>query len=83
MFFFSKVVFFAGKVITDLGCAYELKTMRYADIMVNNLFHVYPDEIDTKVDLVTDLGGSFIDVWEVNQFGFSVTTFPVGPNFKF
>jgi iron complex outermembrane receptor protein len=46
--------------------------------MVNNLFNVYPDLLDTKGDVVTDLGGRFKYAWEVNQFGFSGTTFTAG-----
>jgi iron complex outermembrane receptor protein len=33
--------------------------------MVNNLLNVYPDLLDTKGDVVTDLGGRF--KYEVNQ----------------
>jgi len=31
---------------------------------------VYPDKIDTKGDVLTNLGGRFDYPWEVNQFGF-------------
>jgi iron complex outermembrane receptor protein len=34
--------------------------------MVNNLLNV--SKLDTKGDVVTDLGGRFKYAWEVNQF---------------
>jgi iron complex outermembrane receptor protein len=74
---------FAGKVITDLGVAYNFTSTLSANVMVNNLLNVYPDLLDTKGDVVTDLGGRFKYAWEVNQFGFSGTTFSAGLNFKF
>ncbi|WP_016991400.1 TonB-dependent receptor [Flavobacterium sp. ACAM 123] len=74
---------FAGKVITDLGVAYNFTSTLSANVMVNNLLNVYPDLLDTKGDVVTDLGGRFKYAWEVNQFGFSGTTFTAGLNFKF
>ena len=40
-------------------------------------------ELDPKGDVVTDLGGRFKYAWEVNQFGYSGTTFTAGLNFKF
>jgi iron complex outermembrane receptor protein len=79
----SKDQTFAGKVITDLGVAYKFTSTISANVMVNNLFNIYPDAIDTKGDVVTDLGGRFKYPWEVNQFGFSGTTFTAGLNFKF
>jgi iron complex outermembrane receptor protein len=79
----SKDQTFAGKVITDLGLTYKFTSRMSANVMVNNLFDVYPDKIDTKGDVVTDLGGRFKYPWEVNQFGFNGTTFTAGLNFKF
>ena len=43
------------------------------NLAVNNLANVYPDEIVTGGDFVTDLGGRFKYPWEVNQFGFMGT----------
>ena len=74
---------FSGKVLTDFGVAYKITNTISANVMVNNLFNVYPDVIDTKGDVVTDLGGRFKYPWEVNQFGFNGTTFTAGLNFKF
>lgn len=74
---------FLGKVLTDFGVAYKITNTISANVMVNNLFNVYPDVIDTKGDVVTDLGGRFKYPWEVNQFGFNGTTFTAGLNFKF
>lgn len=74
---------FSGKILTDLGVAYKITNTISANVMVNNLFNVYPDVIDTKGDVVTDLGGRFKYPWEVNQFGFNGTTFTAGLNFKF
>ncbi|NRT16618.1 iron complex outermembrane receptor protein [Flavobacterium sp. 28A] len=74
---------FSGKILTDFGVAYKITNTISANVMVNNLFNVYPDVIDTKGDVVTDLGGRFKYPWEVNQFGFNGTTFTAGLNFKF
>ena len=79
----SKDQTFSGKILTDLGFAYKFTSTISANVMVNNLFNVYPDEIDTKGDVLTDLGGRFRYPWEVNQFGFNGTTFTAGLNFKF
>lgn len=74
---------FSGKVVTDLSLGYEFSDMISFNAQVNNLFDVYPDEIDTKGDVVTDLGGRFKYPWEVNQFGFNGMTFKAGLTFKF
>ena len=74
---------FAGKIITDLNLNYTFSNSISANISVNNLLNVYPDEIDTKGDFVTDLGGRFKYPWEVNQFGFNGTTINGGLTFKF
>jgi len=79
----SKDQSFTGKVITDLGLACKFSSTISANLMVNNLFNVYPDKINTKGDVVTDLGGRFKYAWEINQFGFSGTTFSAGVNVKF
>lgn len=65
---------FAGKVITDLILGYDINKKLNFSINVNNLLNVYPDEIVTGGDFVTDLGGRFKYPWEVNQFGFNGTT---------
>jgi len=74
---------FGGKVITDLILGYEFSEKFSATISANNLLNVYPDEIDTKGDFVTDLGGRFKYPWEVNQFGFNGTIISGGLTFKF
>lgn len=74
---------FAGKVITDLIIGYDFTDKISGSISANNLFNVYPDEIDTKGDFVTDLGGRFKYPWEVNQFGFNGTVINAGLTFKF
>jgi iron complex outermembrane receptor protein len=74
---------FAEKIIKDLGFAYKVISTVSSNVMVKNLFNVYQDELDTKGDVVTGLGGGFKYAWEVNQFGFSETTFSAGLNFKF
>jgi iron complex outermembrane receptor protein len=79
----SKDQTFAGKIVTDFGLSYKFTSTLSANVMVNNLFDVYPDQLDTKGDVVTDLGGRFKYPWEVNQFGFNGTTFTGGLNFKF
>ncbi|WP_366183763.1 TonB-dependent receptor [Flavobacterium ovatum] len=79
----SKDQTFKGKVITDFGFAYKFTSTISANVMVNNLLNIYPDEIDTKGDVITNLGGRFRYPWEVSQFGISGTTFTAGLNFKF
>lgn len=74
---------FGGKVITDLGINYEFSEKLSANITANNLLDVYPDEIETNGDFVTDLGGRFRYPWEVNQFGFNGTTLSASVMFKF
>ncbi|MBU2938325.1 TonB-dependent receptor [Lacinutrix sp. C3R15] len=74
---------FAGKVITDVIFGYEFSDRLSASVSVSNLLDVYPDEIETGGDVVTDLGGRFKYPWEVNQFGTNGTTISGGLNFKF
>jgi len=79
----SKDQTFGGKVITDLFVNYEFSDKFSARVSANNLLDVYPDEIDTKGDFVTDLGGRFRYPWEVNQFGFNGTVLNAGLTYKF
>jgi iron complex outermembrane receptor protein len=74
---------FAGKIITDLVVNYDFSKKLSGNLSINNLLNVYPDEIDTKGDFVTDLGGRFKYPWEVNQFGFNGTIINAGVTFKF
>ena len=74
---------FGGKVVTDLILGYEITGNFSVHATVNNLFNVYPDEIDTGGDVVTDLGGRFRYPWEVNQFGFNGTIIRGGATLKF
>ncbi|QCK15611.1 TonB-dependent receptor [Mangrovivirga cuniculi] len=74
---------FAGKVITDLILDYDIVDRLNVNVTVNNLLDVYPDEIDTKGDFVTDLGGRFRYPWEVNQFGFMGRFYKIGFIYQF
>lgn len=74
---------FAGKVITDIIVGYDFLSKVSATLAINNLLNVYPDELEPKGDVVTDLGGRFKYPWEVNQFGFNGTIISVGLTFKF
>lgn len=74
---------FSGKVLTDFGFGYKFSEKVSANLMANNILNVYPDVIDTKGDVVTDLGGRFKYPWEVNQFGFNGTTLTAGVHFTF
>ncbi|MGV6829023.1 MAG: TonB-dependent receptor [Flavobacteriales bacterium] len=74
---------FAGKVLTDLIITYNICDHLSIFASGNNIFNVYPDEIDTKGDFVTDLGGRFKYPWEVNQFGFKGTIINGGLTYKF
>ncbi|MCH2044602.1 MAG: TonB-dependent receptor [Saprospiraceae bacterium] len=68
---------FKAKLITDLNINYDITSSIYCGLNVNNIFNIYPDPIDSKGDVVTNLGGRFLYPWEVNQFGFNGTTFSV------
>ena len=74
---------FSAKVITDLVLSYKVTDKLGFNLIVNNLLNVYPDVIDTKGDVVTDLGGRFKYPWEVNQFGFLGTVIKGGVSYKF
>ena len=74
---------FSGKVITDIVFGYKISSVVKFNLIVNNALNVYPDEIDTKGDFVTDLGGRFKYPWEVNQFGFLGTKLKAGFSFTF
>ncbi len=74
---------FSGKVLTDLLFNYKISEAIKFNLTVNNLLNVYPDEIDNKGDVLTDLGGRFKYPWEVNQFGFTGTNVKLGFNFTF
>ncbi|MGG8496781.1 TonB-dependent receptor [Tenacibaculum sp. TC6] len=74
---------FTGKIVTDLSVGYDFTKSISFRAQVNNLFDVFPDEIDPKGDPVTNLGGRFRYPWEVNQFGFNGTSFKAGLTFKF
>ena len=79
----SKDQTFSGKTITDISLGYKFSDMISFNAVVNNVFDVYPDEIDAKGDIETSLGGRFKYPWEVNQFGFNGMTFKAGLTFKF
>ena len=74
---------FGGKIITDIVFKYGFSEAISATVSVNNLLNVYPDEIETQGDFVTDLGGRFKYPWEVNQFGFNGTMISAGLQFRF
>jgi iron complex outermembrane receptor protein len=74
---------FAGKIITDLIVRFNLSENFSLFASANNLLDVYPDEIETQGDFVTDLGGRFKYPWEVNQFGFNGMIINGGLTFKF
>ena len=74
---------FAGKIITDLIVRFNVCDNFSLFASANNLLDVYPDEIETQGDFVTDLGGRFKYPWEVNQFGFNGMIINGGLTFKF
>lgn len=74
---------FSSKLITDVYLSYNFTKRVGLSVAVNNLLNVYPDEINTFGDPVTDLGGRFRYPWEVNQFGFNGTTLSGTLNIKF
>lgn len=79
----SKDQTFSAKIVTDLHLSYRFTDKVGLAVSANNLLNVYPDEIDTKGDVITDLGGRFQYPWEVNQFGFNGTTLAATLNFRF
>ncbi len=78
----SKDQTFGSKLVTDLGINYTFKNVGIG-VNLNNLFDVYPDVIDNKGDVVTDLGGRFKYPWEVNQFGFNGLTMSANLHVRF
>ena len=74
---------FAAKILTDLYVHYQFTQMLGLGVAVNNVFDVYPEEIDEKSDPLTTLGGRFRYPWEVNQFGFAGTTFSANLTVQF
>ncbi len=74
---------FSGKVLTDLILNYRISEKININLAANNILNVYPDKIDAKGDIDTDLGGRFIYPWEVNQFGFMGAMYKLGVNFTF
>jgi len=74
---------FSAKVVTDLVLNYRFSKKVGLGVTVANLLNVYPDAIDNKGDVVTDLGGRFKYPWEVNQFGFNGTTLQANLNVRF
>lgn len=76
----SKDQTFSAKTLVDLNLGYKVNSALSFSLLVNNLFNVYPDVIDTHGDFVTDLGGRFKYPWEVNQFGFNGTIYLLTAN---
>jgi len=74
---------FDPRVVTDLIFVYNATENVRINLTANNLLNVYPEEIDTGGDFVTDLGGRFRYPWEVNQFGFLGTVVKAGVNVRF
>lgn len=74
---------FSAKVITDLNFSYRISQTTTFALSINNLFDIYPDEVDAKGDSLTNLGGRFKYAWEVNQFGYLGTTLAVKLCIKF
>jgi len=65
---------FDARVTTDLYIFYDANNWLQIGISANNIFNIYPEEIETFGDTITDFGGRFRYPWEVNQFGFNGTT---------
>lgn len=74
---------FKGKILTDIIFGYKIVNEVKFNLIINNLLNVYPDEIDNKGDVLTDLGGRFKYPWEVNQFGFLGAKIKAGFSFSF
>jgi iron complex outermembrane receptor protein len=62
---------FSSKILSDLNMSYQLTKSLSLSLGSNNIFNVYPDEINSLGDPETDLGGRLKYSWEVNQFGFN------------
>ena len=65
---------FAAKTITDVSLDIKVSPKATFGLTFNNIFNIYPDEVDPKGDPLTNLGGRFKYAWEVNQFGYLGTT---------
>ena len=74
---------FDARLVTDLNVSYQVTDRVRLGVGVNNLFNVFPEEIDAGSDILTNLGGRFRYPWEVNQFGFNGTTVTGNINVRF
>ena len=74
---------FSAKIITDLIVGYDVNDKVNINLSVNNLFNVYPDELEGgDIDSNIDLGGRFRYAWHVNQFGFMGGLAKIGATIK-
>ena len=74
---------YSGKVISDLVIGYDINDRINVNLIANNLFNVYPDELrNGDADFNVNLGGRFKYPWHVNQFGFMGGMFKVGATIK-
>ncbi len=74
---------FSPRLITDVQIRWEFLKNINASLSINNLLNVYPDEIDNKGDILTDLGGRFRYGWDMNQFGYKGTFISLALGAKF
>ena len=66
---------YRGKMLNDLNLSYRFNKSIAVTVGVNNLFNVYPDELDAGTDANTDFAGRFRYPWETTQFGIDGTRF--------
>ena len=78
----SKDQTFSSKLLTDLCINYSLLENLSLSLGANNIFDIYPDKLDAKGDVVTNLGGRFEYPWDVNQFGFNGSFYFVKAQFR-
>lgn len=76
---------FRPKVLFNLNSEFSLsKHIKYFSFSfaINNILNTYPDELNPKGDVITNLGGRFKYFREVNQFGYNGRSFLLSLNLK-
>ena len=74
---------FSAKFLTDIIASYQYSRVFSFNLAVNNLLNVYPDEIDAKGDVMTDLGGRYLYSTQLNQFGINGMNVRAGVTARF
>jgi iron complex outermembrane receptor protein len=74
---------YRGKMLNDVNLIYRFNKNVALTLGVNNLFNIYPDQLDAGTDPNTDFAGRFRYPWETTQFGIDGTRMFVKTNITF